>query len=42
VTVEASLAEGNGGSGVAQQTWMDTNQGVVARNNTLRNNVNPG
>jgi polygalacturonase len=42
VTVEASLAEGNGGSGIAQQTWMEPNQGVVVRGNTLRNNVNPG
>jgi hypothetical protein len=42
VTVEASLAEGNGGSGIAQQTWMEPNQGFVLRGNTLRNNVNPG
>ena len=42
VTVEASLAEGNGGSGIAQQTWMEPNQSVVVRKNTLRNNVNPG
>jgi hypothetical protein len=42
VTVEASLAEGNGGSGIAQQTWMEPNQGVVVRNNTLRNNVSAG
>ncbi len=41
VTVEASLAEGNGGSGIAQQTWMEPNQGVVVKNNTLRSNVNP-
>jgi hypothetical protein len=40
--VEASLAEGNGGSGVAEQTWMEPNREVVLRNNILRNNVNPG
>jgi hypothetical protein len=39
VTVEASLAEGNGGAGIAQQTWMEGNKGVVLRNNILRNNV---
>jgi hypothetical protein len=42
VTVEANLAEGNGGSGIAQQTWMDPNQGIILRNNTLRNNVELG
>jgi len=42
VTIEASLAEGNGGSGIALQTWMDLNQGIILRNNTLRNNVEPG
>jgi hypothetical protein len=42
LSVEASLAEGNGGAGVAEQTWMEPNQEVVLRNNTLRNNVNPG
>jgi hypothetical protein len=42
VSVEASLAEGNGGAGIAQQTWMEPNQGVVEKNNMLRNNVNPG
>jgi hypothetical protein len=42
VTVEACLAEGNGGAGVAQETWMEPNQGVAARNNILRNNVVPG
>ncbi len=42
VTVEASLAEGNGGAGIAQQTWMEPNQGLVMRNNILRNNMNPG
>jgi hypothetical protein len=42
VTIEASLAEGNSGSVFAEQTWMEPNQGVLVRNNTLRNNVNPG
>jgi hypothetical protein len=42
VTVESSLLEGNGGAAVAQQTWMEPNQGVVTRNNTLRNNVVAG
>jgi uncharacterized protein YqfA (UPF0365 family) len=42
VTVEANLAEGNGGAGIAQETWMEPNQGVVMRNNILRNNVIPG
>lgn len=42
VIVEASLAEGNGGSAIAEQTWMEPNQEVLLRNNTLRNNVNPG
>jgi hypothetical protein len=42
VTVESSLAEGNGGSGIAQQTWMEPNVGVVAHGNTLRNNVSAG
>jgi hypothetical protein len=41
VTVEACLAEGNSATGIGQQTWMDANQGVVLRNNTLRNNANP-
>ncbi|HUA91519.1 MAG TPA: right-handed parallel beta-helix repeat-containing protein [Terracidiphilus sp.] len=39
VTVEDCLAEGNGGAGIAQETWMDPNRGVTARNNILRNNV---
>ena len=39
VTIEGCLAEGNGGAGIAQETWMDPNQEVVVRNNTLRNNV---
>jgi hypothetical protein len=39
VTVEGCLAEGNGGAGMAQETWMDPNQGVVARNNIQRNNL---
>jgi hypothetical protein len=42
VTVEESLAEGNGGAGIAQQTWMEPNQGVAVKNITLRNNVNLG
>jgi hypothetical protein len=42
VTVEANLAEGNGGAGIAQETWMEPSQGVVMRNNILRNNVIPG
>jgi hypothetical protein len=39
VTVEGCLFEGNGGAGIAQDTWMDPNQDVVARNNVLRNNM---
>lgn len=39
VTVQDCLAEGNGGAGIGQETWMDRNRGVVARNNILRNNV---
>jgi hypothetical protein len=42
VTVEGCLAEGNGGAGIAQQTWMEANQGVVTGKNSLRNNVIPG
>jgi hypothetical protein len=42
LTVEANLAEGNGGAGVAEQTWMEPNQEITLRNNTLRNNVKPG
>jgi hypothetical protein len=42
VTVEGCLAEGNGGAGIAQETWMEPNQGVAARNNILRNNAVPG
>jgi hypothetical protein len=42
VTVEANLAEGNGGAGIAQQIWMERNEGVVVHNNILRNNANPG
>jgi hypothetical protein len=41
VMVEGCLAEGNGGAGIAQETWMDTNQGVVTEGNILRNNVAP-
>ena len=39
VMVEGCLAEGNGGAGIAQETWMNRNQGTVVRNNILRNNV---
>ena len=42
VTVESGLLEGNGGAAVAQQTWMEPNQGVVTRNNILRNNAVAG
>jgi hypothetical protein len=42
VTVEACLAEGNGGAGIAQETWMEPNQGVVTRKNILRNNAVEG
>jgi hypothetical protein len=42
VTVGGCLAEGNGRAGIAQQTWMEPNQGVVAKNNVLRNNVADG
>jgi hypothetical protein len=42
VTVENCLSEGSGGAGIAQETWMDPNRGVVTRNNTLRNNVATG
>lgn len=39
VTVEHCLAEGSGGAGIGQETWMDSDRNVVARNNILRNNV---
>ncbi len=39
VTVEACLAEGSGGAGIAQETWMEPNRDVLVRNNILRNNV---
>ncbi len=42
VNVEGCLAEGNGGAEIAQKTWMEPNQGVVARNNVLRNNAVAG
>jgi hypothetical protein len=42
VMVENCLVEGNGRAGIAQETWMDPNQGVEARNNVLRNNVVAG
>ena len=42
VTVEGCLAEGNGGAGIAQQTWMEPSQGVVLKSNVLRNNLTTG
>lgn len=39
ITVENCLAEGNGGDGIAQVTWMKRNRGVMAGNNILRNNL---
>jgi Alginate lyase/Right handed beta helix region len=42
VTVENCLAEGNGGAGIGQETWMDRNRNGVATNNILRNNVVTG
>ena len=42
VMVEGCLAEGNGGTGIAQETWMDRNQDVVTEGNILRNNVVAG
>lgn len=42
VTVEGCLAEGSGGAGIAQQVWMEPNQGVTERYNILRNNVVAG
>jgi len=39
VTVEGCLLEGNGGAGIVQLKWMNANQGVVVRGNTLRNNA---
>jgi len=39
VTVEGCLAEGSGGAGIGRENWMDPDQGVVERNNILRNNV---
>lgn len=41
VTVENCLIEGNSGQGIAQQTWMNPNRGVVLKNNVLRNNTIP-
>jgi hypothetical protein len=41
ITIEACLAEGNSGFGIAQETWMEPNRGVELRGNILRNNVNP-
>ena len=42
VMVKGCLAEGNGGAGIAQKTWMDTNQSVVVKDNILRNNIVAG
>ena len=42
VTVEGCLAEGNGGAGIAQETWMDPNRSVATGGNILRNNVVAG
>lgn len=42
VSVENCLAEGNGGAGIGQETWMDRDRDVVARDNVLRNNVLAG
>jgi len=42
IVVESCLVEGNGGAGIAQETWMDTNQEVVTQNNIERNNVVAG
>jgi hypothetical protein len=42
VKVENCLAEGNGGAGIAQETWMEPNRGIVTKNNILRNNVSAG
>lgn len=39
VLVESCLAEGNGGAGIAEETWMDPNRGVTIGKNVLRNNV---
>ncbi len=39
VTITESLAEGNGGAGVAQETWMDGNLQIVVHNNKLQNNA---
>jgi Alginate lyase/Right handed beta helix region len=39
VTVEGCLAEGNGGAGIARETWMDPDESIAVRNNILRNNV---
>jgi len=39
ILLEGCLVEGSGGAGIAQETWMEPNQGIVVRNNILRNNV---
>jgi hypothetical protein len=42
VTVEFCLGEGNGGAGIAEQTWMEPNHAVVKKNNVLRSNAVAG
>lgn len=42
ITVEGCLLEGSGGAGIAEETWMDANQGVVLKNNILHNNAAAG
>jgi hypothetical protein len=39
VRVDGCLAEGNAGTGIAHETWMEPNQNVGVSNNILRNNV---
>lgn len=39
VMVDGCLAEGNGGAGIAQETWMEPNRNVGVKDNILRNNV---
>jgi Right handed beta helix region/Alginate lyase len=41
VTVEDCVAEGNGSEGIMQETWVDSDRGIVVRNNLLRNNMAP-
>jgi len=42
VTVEGCLAEGNSGAGIALETWMDPDAGVVLGSNIVRNNAVAG